>query len=195
MWDPNRVFHPILNQAHAWVERVLKPGDLAIDATLGNGRDTAILAERVGPHGLVIGFDLQQEALDSARARLTSPGTADRVILVKTGHEGMAGVLAQRAPGRRPRAVMFNLGYLPGGNREFATKADTTLAALAAAFELIAPGGIITVVCYPGHAGGQDEQDAVLVWARSIPSFRATVVLYQFLNAHKAPCLLAITPK
>ena len=189
------MFHPILNQAHAWVERVLRPGDLAVDATLGNGRDAAILAERVGPLGLVIGFDLQQEALDSARARLTSPGTADRVILVKTGHEGMAAVLARKAPGRRPRAVMFNLGYLPGGDRAFATKPDTTLAALASALDLLSPGGIITVVCYPGHVGGQDEQDAVLAWARSIPPPRATVVLYQFLNAHKAPCLLAITPK
>jgi predicted methyltransferase len=189
------VFHPILNQAHAWVERVLKSGDLAVDATIGNGRDAAILAERVGPHGLVVGFDLQQEALDSARARLTSPGTADRVILVKTGHERMARVLAEKAPGRRPRAVMFNLGYLPGGNKEFATRSDTTLAALAAALDLVSAGGIITVVCYPGHAGGQDEQDAVLAWARSIPSIRATVVLYQFWNANKAPCLLAITPK
>lgn len=62
------MFHPILNQAHAWVERVLRPGDLAVDATVGNGRDTAILAERVGPAGLVIGFDLQRDALDAASA-------------------------------------------------------------------------------------------------------------------------------
>ena len=89
----------------------------------------------------------------------------------------------------------LNLGYLPGGNKEFATRSDTTLAALAAALDLVSAGGIITVVCYPGHAGGQDEQDAVLAWARSIPSIRATVVLYQFWNANKAPCLLAITPK
>ncbi|MDG3002173.1 tRNA (mnm(5)s(2)U34)-methyltransferase [Paludisphaera mucosa] len=189
------MFHPILNQAHAWIERMLRPGDLAVDATVGNGRDTAILAERVGPKGLVIGFDLQQDALDAAAARLTSPGTADRVILVRTGHEGMAGVVAREAPGRRPKAVMFNLGYRPGGDRAFATRAATTIPALESALELTTPGGIVTVVCYPGHAGGQDEQDAVLAWARALPSPRATVVLYQFWNAVRAPCLLAITPK
>jgi len=189
------VFHPILNQAHAWVERVLRPGDLAVDATVGNGRDTAILAERVGPGGRVIGFDLQQDALDAASARLTSPGTADRVTLVRTGHEGMARVVAQHFPGRRPKAVMFNLGYRPGGDRAFATRPVTTLPALAAALDIVLPGGIITIVCYPGHAGGKDEQDAVLAWARAIPSVRATVVLYQFWNAVNAPCLLAVTPK
>ena len=189
------MFHPILNQAHAWVERVLKPGDLAVDATVGNGRDTAILAERVGPHGLVIGFDLQQDALDSAAAKLTSPGTADRVVLVRAGHETMADTLKRLAPGRRPRAVMFNLGYRPGGDHAFATRPETTLPALAAALNLILPGGLLTVVCYPGHEGGQDEQDAVLAWARALPPPRATAVLYQFWNANKGPCLLAVAPK
>ena len=189
------MFHPILNQAHAWVERVLKPGDLAVDATVGNGRDTAILAERVGPAGLVVGFDLQQDALDAASARLTSPGAADRVILVRTGHEGMAPVLADRTPGRRPRAVMFNLGYPPGGDHAFATRPATTLPALASALDLVLPGGMITVVCYPGHAGGREEQDAVLAWARAIPATRAAVVLYQFWNALNAPCLVSLAVK
>lgn len=117
------------------------------------------------------------------------------MILVKAGHEGMTGVLGRCAPGRRPKAVMFNLGYRPGGDHAFATRTATTLPALAAALDLTLPGGMLTIICYPGHAGGQDEQDAVLAWSRAIPSVKATVVLYQFWNALNAPCLLAVNPK
>lgn len=185
----------ILTQAHRWVERAVAPGDLAIDATAGNGRDTAFLAERVGPSGLVIGFDIQQSALDATSIRLNDFGLSERVRLIQSGHERMAEVAAELAPGRRPGAVMFNLGYHPGGDASIITQPETTLRALVAALALTRPGGIITVVCYPGHEGGADEQTAVLDWARAIPTHRAAVVVQQVWNARQAPLLVGIAPR
>jgi len=192
---PEPVLPPILVQAHRWVERALTPGDLAIDATVGNGRDTAFLADRVGPTGLVIGLDIQQPALDAASARLAGLGHSDRVRLVRSGHERMAEAVAELAPGRRPKAVMFNLGHQPGGDPSIITKPETTLQALGAALDLTLARGIITVVCYPGHEGGAIEQDAVLHWARTIPTKRAAVVVHQVWNARLAPCLVGISPR
>jgi len=192
---PDPVLPPVLSQARQWVERALSPGDLAVDATVGNGRDTAFLADRVGPTGLVIGFDVQQSALDAASTRLGDLGLADRVRLVRSGHERLAEVVAESAPDRRPRAVMFNLGYRPGGDRAIITRPETTLPALGAALDLTLPGGVLVVVCYPGHEGGADETEAVLEWARDIPTKRAAVVVHQIWNARRAPCLIGIEPR
>lgn len=191
---PDPILPPVLVQAHRWVERALSPGDLVIDATVGNGRDTAFLADRVGPSGLVIGFDIQQSALDATAIRLDGLGLSSRVRLIRSGHERLAEVVAELAPGRRAGAVMFNLGYRPGGDHAIITRPETTLRALGSALDLTLVGGVITVVCYPGHEGGADEQAAVLDWARTIPTHRARVVVHQAWNARLAPRLVGISP-
>ena len=60
--------------------------------------------------------------------------------------------------------VMFNLGYLPLGDKSIVTRPATTLAALDQASELVRPGGLISVLAYPGHAGGLDEANCVANW-------------------------------
>ena len=65
--------------------------------------------------------------------------------------------------------VMFNLGYLPGGDKSLVTRPDTTLPALRAALDLLAPGGLVSVVAYPGHFGGAEESEAVEAFLRDLP--------------------------
>ena len=55
--------------------------------------------------------------------------------------------------------VTFNLGYLPGGNKELITKPETTLSALIQAYDYLTEDGIISLIVYRGHPGGQDEYD------------------------------------
>ena len=57
---------------------------------------------------------------------------------------------------------MFNLGYLPGGDKSMITREQTTLSALQQALDILREGGLCTVVCYPGHEGGDQEAAAVL---------------------------------
>ncbi len=187
---------PILAQANDLVRRVLKPGDLSVDATVGNGHDTVFLAECVGPRGRVIGFDIQRSALEATARRLREMGLADRVELLQRGHEQIRGTLAALAPAARPRAVMFNLGYLPGGDHAVLTRPETTIHGMNDALDVVLPGGIVTIVVYPGHAGGQAEADAVLEWSRAVPAHRASAVCYRFLNSNTpSPFLVAITPR
>jgi hypothetical protein len=143
----------------AWIilREVIREGDVVIDATAGNGHDTAFLAECVGRGGRVIAFDIQREALDSARLRLEALGMADCVEFHHRSHAEMGDL---GAPGT-VSAVMFNLGYLPGGDHGLSTIAGETLRALEAAATLIKPGGVISVICYPGHEAGETESAAV----------------------------------
>lgn len=45
-------------------------GKIAVDATVGKGKDTLKLLKAVGDEGFVYGFDLQKEALDAANKLL-----------------------------------------------------------------------------------------------------------------------------
>lgn len=140
--------------------RSIQPGDLVIDATAGNGHDTLFLARAVGDAGRVLAFDVQAEALDATRRRLEDAALGGRVELVRESHAK----LADHAESGSVAAVMFNLGYLPGQDHALTTIAEETLTALDASRRVLRRGGLISVVCYPGHAAGETEADAVMEW-------------------------------
>jgi len=176
--------------AHEWVRRVVRPGDVAVDATVGNGHDTEILARLVGPKGRVIGFDVQEAAVEATRRRLEGIGDSAKAELFHESHAG----LAERVPDG-VAAVMFNLGYLPGGDHAVITETGETLVALDAAWAKLRVGGLITVVCYPGHAGGDDEAAAVIGWAEGLGE-EADVARYGMLGKKSpAPMLMAVGKK
>lgn len=160
--------------AHDAVASVLGAGMQAIDATVGNGNDTLFLARQVGATGHVQGFDLQLAALDSAAARLRAGGVADQVTLVHAGHETMLERLPAALRGRI-RAIMFNLGYLPGSDKACITRATTTLQALDQGMVLLAPEGVLSVLAYRGHDGGTEEAEAVDQWLRGLDTARYDV--------------------
>src|ERR1700674_3587075 len=124
--------------AAAWIEAALFDGALAVDATVGNGYDTLFLAHRVGPKGQVLGFDVQKAALAGAREILKFVGSVDRVSLI---HEFPARLGDFLPTGSRIAGAMFNLGYLPRGNRQIITRADTTVLALRSVLEHLAERG------------------------------------------------------
>ncbi len=146
----------LTNLAHQAVASLLQAGDFAIDATVGNGHDTVFLADRVGPTGRVYGFDIQQAALDASRQRLQAADASSQATLIKASHALINEKIDAQFHGRI-RAVMFNLGYLPGADKNIITRSESTLAALQQSIELLANPGILTIMVYPGHAGGDDE--------------------------------------
>lgn len=150
--------------SHLFLRRVVVPGDVVVDATCGNGFDTLFLARQVGEQGKVWAFDIQPEAIRSAEARLHEAGCLSRVKLVNAGHERLDEYLKEKV-----RAVVFNLGFLPGGAEGAATCVGSTIAALEQAAGLLLPGGIITVALYTGHPGGAEEAAKVESWAAGLP--------------------------
>jgi len=93
------------------------------------------------------------------------------------------------------KAVMFNLGYYPSGDKSIITQPDTTLRALEAALDLLVPEGIVTVVIYPGHPGGAEEADRIKAWLAGLPPERYRTVHYGIQGrpgGSPPPYLLAI---
>jgi hypothetical protein len=167
---------------------LLRPGDMAVDATLGRGRDCARLCELVGPAGRVYGFDAQEKAVLETAALLTNLGLSERAELHHLGHEHMLEVVP---PGIRLAA--FNLGWMPGGDKAVTTRAETTLTALDAALELLSPHGMAILCVYPGHEEGTREKEALLTFAKGLPPARFTALWHDFINGgHGAPGSLMI---
>src|SRR5690606_9310523 len=79
----------ILPFSKTLLRSVLQAGDIAIDATVGNGHDTVFLAEQVGDAGKVFGFDIQKEAIENTKKRLNEKKLLDRVQLFQTSHANM----------------------------------------------------------------------------------------------------------
>lgn len=148
--------------AHHFLRDRLQAGELAVDATCGNGQDTLLLADLVGSDGRVWAFDLQAEALARTGERLAAAGLQQRVQLVHAGHERLAEfVLAPL------QAVVFNLGYLPAGDKSVVTTAATTIVALEQASNLLKSGGVLLIAVYTGHDEGA-EWEAVQNWAAGL---------------------------
>lgn len=163
---------------HLLVGSVLQPGDRAVDATAGNGHDTAFLAAEVGPEGHVVAFDIQRQALEATAARLRSLELQDRVRLIMSSHEF---IVDHVDPGDQAiGAIMFNLGYLPGADdRTTLTRPQSTTAAIEEALDLLRPDGIVSVVCYRGHEGGTEESEAVMELITSLDRKRFAVSTYR----------------
>lgn len=179
-----------LGQSHDIALKVLREGDTAVDATAGNGNDTVFLARIVGRTGRVYSFDIQEQAIINTRKKLADQNFLDRVTLIKDGHENMDKHINEKV-----KIVMFNLGYLPGGNHSIGTKRDTTITAIQKAIELIEFDGIVLIVVYYGGDSGFDEKEAVLEFLKSIDCKRYTVMQTEFVNQVNCPPILVCIEK
>ena len=181
----------LTEQAQTLVREIVRPGETAIDATAGNGHDTCFLAETVGHAGQVFAFDVQIAALQRTTARLADIGYAN-VTLLERSHEDMSDALPGTEQGSIA-AVMFNLGYLPGGDHAVTTSTESSLTAIKTALSLVRRGGIITVLVYPGHAGGDDEAGSVGRLIEELPAAEfETSIRRSATTSETAPRLFVI---
>ncbi len=184
----------ILPFARILLEQALKPGDTAVDATAGNGHDSCYLAELVGTTGHVYSFDVQEQAIESTRERLRSQELLDRVSLHQTGHEHAVDHI-QSAHVSSLKAAIFNLGYLPGGDKQITTQAQTTIKAITRLFEVMSSESVIVLVIYHGHPEGAVEKDDVLHFVEQLPQDKAHVLRYGFINQKNAPPFIVAIEK
>lgn len=177
----------VLEVARKLIRERVEEGAVVVDATMGNGHDTLFLAQLVGKHGKVIAYDIQPQALQQTRQRLEQENVLERATLLLASHEEMERICEPVS------AIMFNLGYLPGGNKQITTRAESTIRAISAGLGVLKPGGIMTIVVYWGHPAGVIEKTAVEEYCSGLEQRHYLVLKYQYLNQrNQAPYLLAI---
>lgn len=185
----------ILSYSRSLMQRVVRPGGMAIDGTIGNGHDTLYLAELVSEKGHVFGFDIQQQAIIQTEELLTKNNVAERVTLFQKGHEKLEESVPVKYQGKI-QGAMFNLGYLPGGDKSIVTKPNTTIAAIDQVIRILAKGGILGLIVYPGHEEGAYERDQLMEYAKNLDQSKVNVLQYGFINQkNNPPFLLAFEKK
>lgn len=193
---PDSLAHSAVSRAVRAISQTYQGGEpiYCIDATAGNGYDTCFLAglgKSVRQNFSVLACDIQKDALQSTRERLTYLGL--QAELVHSGHENIARYLPEQSI---LAGVMFNLGYLPCKDRTNAfitTKAETTVPALQKLCERLYPQGVISVHCYTGHAGGMEEYQAVHAFIAALePKFWRVLCVSDMNREHNLEYLFLL---
>ncbi|MBJ7494261.1 MAG: methyltransferase domain-containing protein [Opitutales bacterium] len=182
----------VTERAQALASDVLNLGDIAIDATAGKGRDTAFLAQTVGPTGWVHSFDIQAEAIASTEKILVASGLINRVTLHHLSHAEISTALPESHRGKISVAL-FNLGYLPGSDQKIITHPESTSTALQSAFNELKTGGRLICVAYTGHPGGKEESQVVEKFAEMCEKSGNSVEKFGYTAHQPKPWILMVT--
>ena len=180
----------MVERVHRLLTAHMKPGDRAVDATVGNGWDTLKLCELVGGKGKVYGFDIQKEAVLRTKERLAQAGFAGRAEIFCCSHSEVEHYIHENI-----QAFTMNLGYLPGGDKQIVTRSESTLRALEALTKLLGPGGLGLVLVYYGHPGGLEEKAAVETFMASRTSDWGQILRTEIVNRKNCPPILYIMEK
>ena len=184
--DVNILTKTTLLAENLWLPYVEEDG-VAVDATVGNGEDTLFLSRLSRK---VYAFDIQQEAIDNTR-ELLERNNRHNVELIKDSHENMDQYVREQ-----PNLIVFNLGYLPDGNKTVTTQTDSTLIALRKSLEMVKINGLISIVMYWGHEEGKKERQAILEFSKDLDPGRYHCVYLNMINQKNCPPeILLITRK
>ena len=182
--------YQVTDWCHGFISAHVAPEDICIDATAGNGNDTEFLCGLLDSAGKVYAFDIQEEAVNRTRERIEHASCKTEVIL--SGHEHMERYVKERG---QVACVIFNFGYLPGGDHGLATRSETSIQAMEAGLRLLKEGGIMSLCIYSGGDSGFEEKEAVLAWLKALDSKKFLVIVSEYYNRPNHPPIPAFIIK
>ncbi len=172
----------ILNRVNLIYEKFIKPGDIVVDATCGNGNDTLALSKLAKE---VYAFDIQTGAINNTK-EILKKNERNNVTLINDSHEYIDKYLKKYK--RKISLITFNLGYLPSGNKKIMTNHKSTVNAIKKGLNLLNKKGIILVTCYP-HEEGKKEAKEIINY---LTDNKIAYKIYRNTNNNNAPFLIEI---
>lgn len=162
-----------------------------MDATCGNGNDTQLLCELVGDEGQVFAFDIQEQAVDVTKRRLEEIGLLERAQVLLDSHVHMREYVQDDSAS----CVVFNFGYLPGGDHSIATQKESSVMAIHEGLRLLKKGGIMSLCIYSGGDTGFEEKDAILEELKMLDGKQYLVIVSSYHNRRNNPPLPVLIVK
>lgn len=169
--------------AHEFLSLNVRPGDICIDCTAGRGNDTAFLCSLVGESGSVLAFDIQPQAIESTKELIRQKGYESTAKIFLDGHEN----IDKYAEEGTVSAIVFNFGWLPGGDHSLNTKSETSITAIEKGLKLLKAGGVMSLSIYYGRDTGTKERDDILEYIKTLPVGEYTAIVGSFVNRPNCP--------
>ncbi|HIT90896.1 MAG TPA: methyltransferase domain-containing protein [Candidatus Merdenecus merdavium] len=173
----------ITQWVHHFVKEHTKEGDICVDATAGKGFDTLFLCQQVSSSGRVYGFDIQKKALEITRQRLANHGVEGIATLILDSHSSMGAYVEPESVS----CIMFNFGYLPGGDHNISTTLSTSIEEIKAGLTSLKKGGLMTLCIYSGGDTGYEEKEGILSFISQLDEKQFLVILSQYYNRPNDP--------
>ncbi len=158
---------------------------VAVDMTCGNGNDALFLSEVADK---VIAFDIQEIAIENTR-KLLEENSCNNVSLINESFENVSKYVNELD------VVMYNLGYLPKGDKSIVTTADVTVSSLNEVLSLLKKDGLISIMCYVGHEEGKKETLAVESFIKDLDNREYEVIKFDVINKLEPPILYIVIKK
>ena len=167
---------------HQIIARKVNKDDLCVDMTTGNGNDTLFLAKI---SKFVYGFDIQQVAIDNTNQLLSSNGLSNYQLFLDS-HENIDKDVSIDIL-KETKCFIYNLGYLPKGNKNVTTLFSSTLSSLKKVLDYLNHQSLVIIVCYPGHEKGKEEALGLVEYVRTLDHLNYEVSSYNILNQDNNP--------
>ena len=153
--------------SHNIIKEYVKNKNVAIDATLGNGYDCDFLSSCFKK---VYAFEIQKEACEKYIDK------NNNVIIINESHHKIDKFINEEVD-----CVCYNLGYLPGGNKEITTLAETSLKSIQLSLNLLSKNGIISIAIYRGHNEGMEEKNCIIKYLKTLPKNSFGVMIHELV--------------
>ncbi|MGM0445204.1 MAG: class I SAM-dependent methyltransferase [Bacillota bacterium] len=174
--------------SHWIIDNYLDNNKVLVDATCGNGYDTLFLSKKLDQNGKIYTFDIQKTAIENTKEKLKDKDL--KIEYINDGHEKIDKYIDEKI-----NCIIYNLGYLPGSNKDIITKKETTIKSLQKSLKLLAINGLIVLVIYSEHEGGEKEKNAVLEFAANLDHKNYNVLHYHFINQKMNPSEVVVIKK
>ena len=159
---------------------------IAVDMTAGNGNDSKFILENLKPETLYA-FDIQKEAMDNTLDLL---GDTQNFKFILDSHENIEKYIQDKVD-----LVVYNLGYLPRGDKSITTHGDSTINSLKKAMEMLNKNGKIVITVYPGHPEGLKEAGDLADFLSTLDQHRYIVMRISYDNKINKPPFIYIIEK
>mgnify|MGYP006277399179 CR=1 FL=1 len=176
--------------SHWAFNKFIENNQVFVDATCGNGNDTIFLADNVSSGGKIYAFDIQKEAIEITKNKFKKSKYNNDIEYINDGHEKIDKYISEKVDG-----IIYNLGYLPGSEHNIKTEKDTTIKSLEKAVDIIDDNGLIVIVIYTEHEGGELEKEAILDYTTNLDYKTFNVMHYHFINQKKNPPEVVVIKK
>ena len=170
------MFNNVTEITNLIIDTKVDEDNISLDLTMGNGNDTLYLLKKTGKKGKVYSFDIQKEAVENTKKLLKENGIKSD-FLINSSHENVLRYVEEKVD-----FAVYNLGYLPGGNKSIVTKSSSTVKSLKDVLSILNIGGVVCVCSYVGHNGGMEEYEDILSFVSGLDKHEFNVMKFEHLN-------------